>query len=163
MSEENLKDSGDIQIYETGFHLLETVSEDQVQAEVSKIHAAISENGGVIISEGAPSLRQLAYTISKKVGTKSLKFNKAYFGWLKFEVDREKILTIKDKIESMPNVLRFIIIKTVRENTMHTPKIPTFKKESTTEESEEKPAEKEKAPASEAEIDKSIDELIIEN
>jgi ribosomal protein S6 len=164
MSEENLKDSGDVQIYETGYHVLESVSEEDLQGEVSKIHAIISENGGNIISEGAPALRQLAYTISKKVGTKTLKFSKAYFGWVKFEVNRENILKIKETIESMPSILRFIIIKTVRENTMHTPKIPMFKKENVSEEEgDDKLAEREKTPASEAEIDKSIDELIIEN
>lgn len=153
------KNVGDDQIYELGYHLLPTILEEEVPREISQIHSLISEYGGSVIAEGAPIMRSLAYEISKRVETKSLKFNKAYFGWIKLETDRSKIIDLKNKLESLPNILRFLIIKTVRENTMYTPKIPMFKKENN---KEEAPLEiTEKIPASEAEMDKSIDELII--
>jgi hypothetical protein len=56
-----------------------------------------------------------------------------------------------------------LIIRTVKENTMHTPKIPMFKKDSSTSLGQKIEGEIEKPKASEAEIDKSIDELVIEN
>ncbi len=154
-----LEEKDNLEIYELGYHLLPTVQEEDVPAEISKINFVISENEGNIIGEGLPSMRQLAYEVVKKVETKTLKFNKAYFGWVKFEIDRSQITNIKNQIESLPSVLRFIIIKTVRENTMYTPKAPVFKKEKPREEISQKTEEKQKA--SKAEIDKSIDELLI--
>ncbi len=157
--EENSKELEDKQIYEVGYHLIGTLPEDEVSKEVTLIHSLISENRGNIISEGAPTLRQLAYEIAKKVETKSFRFNKAYFGWVKFELEASEILNIKKKMEAMPNVLRFLIVKTVKENTMYTPKIPMFKKEAHKEEKDGRPEEA--TAVSEAEIDKSIDELLV--
>lgn len=153
------KDLGDSQVYELGYHVLPTVAEENVSEEVSKIHSLVSSLGGAIISEGAPSMRQLAYDITKKVGGKNIKFGKAYFGWLKFEMERSQILVLKNKVEILPNILRSIFVKTVKENTMYIPKIPAFRKEAS--EKEVSVDVVEKAPASEAEIDKSIDELVI--
>jgi ribosomal protein S6 len=144
-------------IYEVGFHLLPTIDESSVPAEASNIKSIIEENGGMVISEDLPKMIVLAYDIAKSINSKKHKFNKAYFGWIKFEIDPAKITDIKNKIESNQNVLRFLIIKTVRENTIHTPKIPMFKKENNKEEKEEYI---EKPKVSEAELDKSIDELV---
>jgi len=155
-----VKDEGEIQIYELGYHLLPTIAEENINEEVAKIHSILTQNGANIIGEGLPSLRELSYQIQKRIETKSLQFSKAYFGWVKFELDRSKIAAVKSKVEVEGSVLRFLIVKTVRENTMHViSKIPTFKKENTKEEilidAEEK------VPVSEAEIDKSIDELLV--
>lgn len=159
--EENIKeDIGESQIYELGYHLLSTVSEEDITAEVVKIHEIISQNSGVVIGEGLPILRELAYEMTKRIDTKNSRFSKAYFGWVKFEVDRANILNIKTKIENLPNVLRSLILKTVRENTMHTPKAPVFKREYVKEEASFDP-EKKKVEVSEEEIDKSIDELLV--
>lgn len=159
MTEKETNDLNEALVYEVGYHLLPTVPEENISGEVSQIHALVSGHDGNIVSEGMPVLRQLAYEINKKIETKSLRFSKAYFGWVKFEMDPSQISGLKNKIENLPNILRFIIVKTVKENTMHTPKIPMFKRES---HKEEAPLEAvEKTPVSEAEIDKSIDELVI--
>ena len=147
------------QVYELGYHLLPSVSEIDLVREVAQIHSIISEYKGVVISEGAPTLRPLAYEIVKKVETKNLKFSKAFFGWVKFEMDRSHILDLQNKIEVAQNLLRFIVIKTVKENTMHTPKVPSFKKEVSKDETALVVGEK--LPVSEEEIDKSIDELLV--
>jgi len=123
------KDLGDIQIYELGYHILPNIPLEDVLVELAKIHTIISENDGIVIGEGLPNLRELAYEMRKRIETKNFRFNKAYFGWVKFEIDRLNILNIKNKVEGLPSILRSIIIKTVKENTMHTPKIPVFKKE----------------------------------
>lgn len=157
MDEEN-----DKLIYEVGFHLLPTIDEVSVPSETLGIKSIIEDNKGVVISEDMPKLIPLAYDISKSIDSKKHRFNKAYFGWVKFEIEASKIGDIKSKIENLQNVLRFLIVRTVRENTMHIPKIPMFKKENIKEEKTEE-GEIEKPKATEAEIDKSIDELIIEN
>lgn len=157
MKEENEKDAG--VIYEVGFHLLPTVEESAVLTEFSKVRQIVEEAEGTVISEEMPKLLVLAYEIAKDIDSKRQKFNKAYFGWVKFEADSAVIGEIKKKIENLPSVLRFIIVKTVKENTLHTPKIPFFKKEVS---KEEKTEGVEKPKASEAEIDKSIDDLVTE-
>ncbi len=147
------------QIYEIGYHLVPTIDEVEIPAKASKIKSLIEENEGLILSEETPKMAVLAYDICKTVNSKKQKFNKAYFGWVKFEIDPSQIANIKNKIEAMAEVLRFVIVKTIRENTMHTPKIPMFRKENVKEERTEEKTEKPKI--SEAEIDKSIDELLV--
>jgi ribosomal protein S6 len=159
--EDKTKDLGDIQVYELGYHILPTVPEEDLQGEVSKIHSFISGNDGMVISESNPTLKQLAYDVDKKIDTKSLKFNKAYFGWIKFEMDRSKVLDLKSKVEAMTNVLRFLIIKTVKESTISIVKTPAYKKEKESEVVTEKDSV-EKVQIDEKELDKSIDELVVD-
>lgn len=161
MIEDTTRNTGDVQVYEVGYHLLPSVPEEEVASEVAKIHSILSENGASVIAEGLPLLRQLAYAISKKIETKTLNFHKAYFGWIKFEMDRGQVENLKNKITDLPKILRFLIIKTVRENTMYSPKVPVFKKELSREDTATEGEVAAKTPATEAEIDKSIDDLVI--
>lgn len=146
-------------VYEIGYHLIPTVDESKIVEEVMKLKSLIEKTGGVIVSEEMPKMTILSYDISKNIDSKKQKFNKAYFGWVKFETDPAQISDIKNKVENLADILRFMIIKTVREDTMHVPKIPMFKKDNSRGEKGEEHAEKTKT--SEVEIDKSIDELII--
>jgi ribosomal protein S6 len=157
MNEDKVLD--DLQVYEVGYHLLPTVSEAELPVEVSKIQSSISERNGAIISEGFPQLRQLAYEIKKAVDTKYHSYSKAYFGWIKFEIDRSQIGEIENLLQADQNVLRFIVVKTVRENTLYAPKAPVHRKDYQKEELPKESAEK--PEISEEEIDKSIDELVI--
>lgn len=160
--EENIENGNDNLIYEVGYHLLPTIDESNIPAQSLNIKSIIEEGGGAIISEEIPKMLILAYAISKDINSKKQEFDKAYFGWIKFEIEPSKIADIKNKIENTRNILRFLIIRTVRENTMHTPKIPMFKKDpSINSEQEKGEKESEKPKATEAEIDKSIDELVI--
>jgi ribosomal protein S6 len=160
MKEKEGLDEG--QIYEIGFHILPTVPEEKLPEVVLKIKDAVMGNGGEVISDDFPKLRVLAYEIKKRIETKYLSFNKAYFGWVKFEMSRDSIEKIKKEMDGNGDILRFIIVKTVRENTLHTPKAPMMRSGG----GEETKAPKEFVPAekveiSEEEIDKSIDELVI--
>lgn len=155
----------DLQVYEIGFHILPTVTEAELREEVSKIHESITSSGGAIISESFPELINLAYEISKRSESKYTRFNKAYFGWVKFELERENIKIVDESLKSNPQILRHIIIKTVKENTLYIPKIASARKSVDTD--GEIPlvsdlSEKEAAlPVSEEEMDKSIDDLVI--
>ena len=155
------KKDKDNSIYEVGYHLIPTIEEGDVLTEVLKIKTLIEENDGLIIAEELPKMIPLAYEISKSIGSKKQDFNKAYFGFIKLEVEPSKIDSIKIKLETFDEVLRFIIIKTVRENTLFTPKIPMFKKELKKEEKETCEVSADQPKVSEEEIDKSIDELLI--
>ncbi len=150
-------------IYEIGFHLVSSIPEEKLSAEVTIIKDVLEKNGAVFISEEFPKLRPLSYMMTKVIGPRHLRFDTAYFGWVKFEMDPASIDTAKKILERNDNVLRFLIVKTVRESTLAVIKPPTFR-------TEEKPIPgidvvkdaPVKSPMSEAEMDKTIDSLIVE-
>lgn len=150
------------EVYEVGYHIVSSVAEEGVPAQVEAIKGLLTK--AEIIAEEAPKLIDLAYTIAKQVGGIRRRYDKAYFGWVKFVLEPEAIQEVKKQLDGMENVLRFILIKTVRENTLVGAKL--LAAEETTKrkplvKKEEKEV-KEKKPASTEEIDKSIDELIKE-
>lgn len=138
------------QIYEIGFHIMPTVSEEKLGDEVAVIRSAIEKAEGMIVAEGFPQMRQLSYSMEKYIDTKKVRFDKAYFGWIKFEMAPDLIAEVKGVADIHESLLRYIIIKTVRENTLR--------------EVKERPIEekKEKSKVSEDELNKSIEELVIE-
>ncbi len=157
----------DLQVYEVGFHILPTVAEGDLSGEVVKVRDLISSVKGSVISEGFPEMTNLSYEIAKRIDGKYVDFNRAYFGWIKFDLDRTEIEKVDSALKANPQILRYIIIKTVKENTLYVPKISAVKKSTDGEldgvlVSEMTPKEY-VAPVSEEEMDKSIDDLVIEN
>ncbi len=152
-------------IYEVGYHIVSSVSEENLGAEVEKIKGYLAKEKATIISEEAPKLRPLAYSIKKAYGGSYKTFDKAYFGFMKFEMgENGDIRNIDNSLKANESVLRYIVIKTVRENTMYSPKITVFSdKEGKLKKTfkEEKVLNTEKS-ASVEEIDKSIDALVVE-
>lgn len=151
-------------VYELGFHIIPSLSEDEVSKEFAEIKAFIEKFGGEIISEGSPKAMQLAYIMAKKQEGKNAKFDSSFFGWVKFEAGPENAISLKEDMDLRKSILRFIIIKTVREDTSigHRPIIKRTEEEST--QIQKKPeikTEKEPSkPISEAELDKTIEELV---
>ncbi|MEK7662425.1 MAG: 30S ribosomal protein S6, partial [Patescibacteria group bacterium] len=118
---------------------------------VSSFKAAIAENGGAEIAEDFPKLRDLAYPIQKTIGHTKEAFGNAYFGWIKFEIGSENIPLIEKMLKDEDSVIRFILISTVRENTLSSRRAPG------------RPAVRsEKPPMSEEEIEKTVEALVAE-
>jgi ribosomal protein S6 len=155
----------DGKVYEVGYHLVSSIAEENILAEVEKIKQILNKENATIISEENPKLRPLAYTIKKAFGGVYKKFDKAYFGFIKFSLTEGGDITKIDSfMKSNESILRYIVIKTVRENTMFYPKSLSFVDKEVKfklEKSEKAEREvKEVKPASIEEIDKSIDELV---
>lgn len=150
-------------VYEIGYLIVPTVAEESVGAQVSNVKNAIESKGGVFISEDFPKMRTLAYTMSKKIGAELRKFDRAYFGWVKFEMNSEEVDSIKKVLDGNDEILRFLIIKTVRENTViETAALEEEKKENSDDADMEDSDDDDAPQASEEEIDKSIEKLVIE-
>ncbi len=154
-------------IYEIGYLIGSSIPEEKVAEEVEKVKKIINDKGATIIAEGFPRNEDLAYTIRKKTVAGSYdKFDKAYFGWVKFEVGTDLIESIKKSVEVIPSIIRILIITTVRENTYlgkHSSS-PSIK---STIVDGEKPqdvvvAEPSEISATPEEIDKSIDAMVKE-
>lgn len=149
----------DPKIYEIGFHIVPTVPEDGLGARVTAIRDVIESNGGHVIADEYPKFTDLAYPITKVASNKRALHHSAYFGWLKFEVSPDSMKEIEAVIKKDDFILRFIIVKTVRENTMVPKKILQQKRGEETAKPEEK--EEDKPVLSEEELDKTIDDLVI--
>jgi len=146
-------------VYEVGFHVVPTVREDGVAAVVEKVRKALGD--AEIISEKFPEHITLAYQIERSAEGKVEKYQDAYFGCIKFATERAELPAIQAALRSMRDILRFIVISTVREETP-SPRRAVFtssRLEGETIHKPEAPAEK-KADVSQEELDKSIDALV---
>lgn len=150
-----------MQVYELGFHIVPTIAEEKVANVFGDIKALLEKNGAVFISEEYPKMRPLAYTMFKNEAGKNEKFNFAYFGWVKYDLSKDVASEVKDVLEKNKNILRFLIIKTVRENTLYGNKIGR-KEGERTEATVAGAIAGEGALVSEEEIDKTIEELVVE-
>jgi ribosomal protein S6 len=157
-------------VYEIGYLISSSIPEEKVELEVEAIKKIISDAGASVVSEENPHMEDLAYTIRRKTTSGSYdKYDKAYFGWIKFEVGSSSIEAIKKSVEIIPSIVRMLLITTVRENTFlgkHAPAIAA-KAVFSTEDGKITPATNveslvDSAPATIEEIDKSIDNMVKE-
>lgn len=146
-----------MQVYEIGYHIVPSVPEEKLTTEVEAIHASIKKNDGTIITEDFPKLRELSYTMTKTVESKNHNYDEAYFGWIKVEMPVAKLAAVEADVKGMVNVLRYIIVKTIRENTMFSEVLPA----ASADKAEGAPEGAEVKKTSDEEIDKSIDALVI--
>jgi ribosomal protein S6 len=142
-----------VKVYELGYHLIPSLSEEEVPQYVNKIKDALDSYGAVIISEELPKKMDLAYTMYPSVNNKKQKYVKAYFGWIKFEVDTESAHAFKKFIEDMDEVFRSLLTITVRENTMAPKKLFAAPKKRTSHRGDEEKMDV-------AVVDKEIDALV---
>lgn len=159
-------------VYELGYHLLGTTPTEQVAGAVADVKALIEKHGGIFISEEFPQLIRLAYTIIRRSAGGSEKHDMAHFGSIKFEMSPAEVVKLKEDLEEQHAVLRFIITRTVREDTRaprralggerrgESPE-PSAGVEAKTAPATPKPTETGE-PMSEADLDKTIEELVKE-
>jgi ribosomal protein S6 len=105
-------------VYEVSYILLPTLSEEQVPDKVSSIKDVVTSLGGEVISSEDPVLIDLAYEMVKVVQTSRYKADRGYFGWVKFELSGEQLASVKKFLDNNASILRYLIIKTVKENTL---------------------------------------------
>jgi len=144
-------------VYELGYLLVPTIAEEQVAGEVETIKAVIEKHEGSFITEDFPKLRPLAYEMAKATNGERKRFDTGYFGWIKFETSPSLVPQIKSDLDRNAHILRFMIINTVRENTLVGQKM-AFKAS----DAEKKEVKADEKPMTEEELDKSIDNLVVE-
>lgn len=105
-------------VYELGYHILPTVDEGNLDKERDALVAIITKFNGMVIGEELPALIDLAYDMTKVINNKGNIFSQAYFGWIKFDLNPENIDALTEEVEAVESVLRSLVIKTVRENTI---------------------------------------------
>jgi len=105
-------------VYELGYHMVPTLTEEELQKEVEALRNAITELEGTIVSEGEPERMELAYTMIINDGGKNTKYDTSYFGWIKFDMDPAQLAHLQDEVIAFnKNIIRHLLIKTVAEDT----------------------------------------------
>jgi ribosomal protein S6 len=159
---EEMIEKDENRVYEVGYLLLPSIPEEQVSNHVSTIKKLIEGAGGEFISLEDPKLRHLSYEMKKLVGTSNTAFRSAYFGWVKFEMPAEGALNLKVELDKNENILRYLLIKTVREST-YVPRVAVRGEDATVADSSETttplPVVAEAHVVAE-DLDKSIDALV---
>ncbi len=163
MEEKTIGKGDESTIYEVSYLLLLSLAQEELSLKAESLKQTLTRLGGAVISDENPVLVNLAYPITKIVQTIRHKVTMGYFGWIKFEISGEALLAVKKALDADDLILRYLIIKTVRENTLLNGKMTLKKEEKMKREDEEIVDEipevvKETAPE---ELDKSIDDLVI--
>jgi ribosomal protein S6 len=102
-------------VYEVGYHLVPTVSEEEINTVVQGIIDSLKAESTDFVGERFPSKIQLAYPITKRVGDTRTPFETAYFGWIAFVAPTFSIARIKSFLDANPQILRYLIVKTSRD------------------------------------------------
>ncbi|MFA6177833.1 MAG: 30S ribosomal protein S6 [Candidatus Paceibacterota bacterium] len=165
MQETEVKDKNETieeansRVYELGYHLVPTLSEEEIPATYGNLKELISSLGGIFVSDEMPKMITLAYPMVKVIANIRNKFKNAYFGWTKFTMDSAEVLKLKKKLDLDPNIVRFLIIKTVKENTINTKRFTRgeFVNRKT---KTDKKNDEVVVPINKEEIDKEIDALV---
>lgn len=147
-----------ISVYEVGYIMVPSIPEENLGGEVTSFKDALLEKGAIFISDEYPKMLELAYEMSRSIANKKQKFSYGYFGWVKFETTTENAKIIKEFLDKNEKFVRYLMIKTIRGNTMSTKraygKQDGFKRRTTSK-------TEESAPINEETIDKEIDALVV--
>lgn len=105
-------------VYELSYIILPTLDEAQATAQADALKAMVKTHGGALVSDENPVMIDLAYSMTKVVGVTRHKATTGHFGWMKFEMLQDGIESVKKAMDAADTVLRYLIVKTVRENTL---------------------------------------------
>lgn len=145
-------------IYEVGYIMVPSIPEENLGGEVSSFKDSLTEMGATFISDEYPKMIELAYEMSRSIQNKKQKFSYGYFGWVKFECSTVAGKVIKDALDKNEKLVRYLMIKTVRESTMST-KRPYGNKDGYKRRTATKTEES--LPINEETIDKEIEALVV--
>lgn len=151
-------------VYEAGYQIAPSVKEEEVEQVVSGLRSVVEKADGSLIAEGAPATVRLAYGLPGKEGSKRVLFDRAYFGWLKFESSTDGAHALADALKKDSSVLRSVVFRTVREDTRAKFKAPTLREVKRTDAIKTAPRKTEEsaAPVSEVDLDKALETLTAE-
>lgn len=145
-------------VYEVGYLLVPVLSEAEVVDAHNSIINSISTIATESISNQVPKLISLSYPMYKVRDGSKRKFDSAYFGWVKFLANTDKIALVKSMMEKNQDVVRFLLIKTFREDLSVAPKRSHagYRNQYNQVKTEVSPLK----PINKEEIDKQIDAII---
>ncbi len=119
----------DSRVYEVSYFFDNKIEESAALNKGASLKQSIATLGGSFISEEAPYMREMAYEMIRVVNNVNIRFNEGYFGWIKFDLTADKVKVFEKSLKDDEEVVRYIIVKTVAENTVFTKRVPVIKAE----------------------------------
>ena len=156
--EENNEVEGKLSVYEVGYLMVPGIAEENLGVEVTEFKDGLREQGVTFVADEYPKMMELAYEMSRSIANKKQKFSYGYFGWVKFECTPAQARVIKNALDKNEKLIRYLLIKTVRESTMSSKRPygkPEGAKRRTTARTEKTETINEEV------IDKEIDALVV--
>ena len=142
-------------VYEVGYIMVPSIAEENLGEEVTVFKDSLSNHGVAFISDEYPKMTELAYEMFRSVNNKRQKFSYGYFGWVKFECTSTQAEAIKEDLDKNEKLVRYLLIKTVRESTMSGKRLYKDNKRKSSSKQEEPEVINEET------IDKEIDALVV--
>jgi ribosomal protein S6 len=156
--ENEIKEDTNSKVYELGYLIVPTIKEEDVVVNYGNLKELVTSFSGEIITDEMPKMINLAYSMQKVISNVRSKFNTAYFGWIKFTMNGAQVIKLKKHLDLDSNIIRFLILKTVKENTIATKR---FVRGGAYKRAKSQNTETETVtPINKEEIDKEIDALI---
>ena len=118
-------------VYEISYILDNRLEEGKALEKSDAFKKDIASLEGSFISEETPYVRELSYEMIRVVNNVNVRFNEGYFGWVKFELIPSKIEELDKKLKLDEEVVRFLILKTVKGNDIFTKDIAVMKSDPT--------------------------------
>ena len=157
-TEENVENlDSKVSVYEVGYIMVPSITEESLGGEVTSFKDSLTEKGAIFISDEYPKMIELAYEMTRSINNKKQKFSYGYFGWVKFECTTLQAKEIKEDLDKNEKLVRYLLIKTVRENTMSVKRV--YKTDSARRRST--PKTEESTPINVEEVDKEIEALVV--
>ena len=144
-------------VYELGFILVPSITEEKLPEIYGNLKAIMQDLGAVIFSEESPKMMTLSYTMEKTINNKIERFKDGWFGWVKFELVAENVSKLDAKMRLREDVIRHLLISTVRENTIASKRSNTGRRHM---KGDEKEKESGAPEMSKEEIDREIEALV---
>ena len=119
----------DSRVYEISFIFDNKLDEQTALEKSNALKQSIATLGGSFISEEAPYMRELAYEMIRVVNNVNVRFNEGYFGWIKFTLDGAKLKDFEKALKLDEQLVRYLVVTTVSENTVYTKRAPVIKAE----------------------------------
>jgi len=143
-------------IYELGFLLVPGITEEKLPEVFGEIKSVASDMGAVLFAEEFPKMTTLAYTMEKTINNKIERFKEGWFGWVKFEMVSGDVTALDAKMRLRVDVIRHLLISTVRENTVASKRVAGTRRSTKGDEKEIGAAPE----MSKEEIDREIEALV---
>lgn len=127
---ENNETTVDSRVYEISFIFDNRLDEGTALEKSNALKQSIATLGGSFISEEAPYMRELAYEMIRVINNVNVRFSEGYFGWIKFEMSPLKVKQFEAPVALDEEIVRYLVVSTVKDNTVFTKRAPVVKVES---------------------------------
>jgi len=88
--------------YELNYLISSDLTEEEAKVLQEKVASFIQEEEGILNEKGNPVKKRLAYPIEKQL--------QAYLVFLTFQLEPEKLASLKRKVEEEKEILRYLLI-----------------------------------------------------